>query len=185
MINGIKKDADERMQKSLDSLGVAFARIRTGRAHPDLLDTIHVKYYGNETPLKQVANITVEDNRTLAITPWEKNMVAEIEKAILKSDLGITPSTSGSIIRLTMRSLTEQTRKELTKVARHEAEGARVAVRNVRREANSDLKESLKEKEIAEDDERRAQDDVQKLTDKYIGRIDEALQRKEAELMVV
>lgn len=185
MINDIKKDADERMQKSLDSLGVAFARIRTGRAHPDLLDTIHVKYYGSDTPLKQVANITVEDNRTLAITPWEKNMVAEIEKAILKSDLGITPTTAGNIIRLTMRSLTEQTRKELTKVARHEAENARVAVRNVRREANSDFKELLKDKDISEDEERRAEDDVQKLTDKYISRVDELLQRKETELMAV
>ena len=185
MINDIKKSADERMQKSLDALGVAFARIRTGRAHPDLLDTVHVKYYGNDTPLKQVANISVEDNRTLSITPWEKNMVQEIEKAILKSDIGITPSTSGGVIRLAMPSLTEQTRKELTKVARHEAENARVAVRNVRREANSDIKELLKEKKISEDDERRAQDDVQKLTDKYIGRVDEALQRKETELMAV
>ena len=185
MIKGIKQDADERMQKALDSLAVAFARIRTGRAHPDLLDTVHVKYYGNDTPLKQVANITVEDNRTLAITPWEKNMIGEIEKAILKSDLGITPSTSGNVIRLVMRSLTEQTRKELTKVARHEAENSRVAVRNVRRDANSDLKELLKEKEVSEDEERRAQDDVQKLTDKYISRVEEALQRKEAELMVV
>lgn len=185
MINEIKKDAEARMQKSLEALATAFARIRTGRAHPDLLDVVHVKYYGNETPLKQIANVSVEDNRTLAITPWEKTMVSEIEKAIMKSDLGLTPSTSGNVIRLVMPALTEQTRKDLTRVARHEAENGRVAVRNVRRDANADLKELLKEKEASEDDERRGQDDVQKLTDKYVGMIDAALQRKETDLMAL
>ena len=144
---------------------------------------MHVKYYGNDTPLKQVANVTIEDNRTLLITPWERNMLGEIEKAILKSDLGLTPSNSGIAIRLPMPPLTEQTRRDLTRVARGEAEQGRVAVRNVRRDAIAQIRDLLKEKEISEDEDRKAQDDIQKLTDRYVARVEEMLQRKETDLM--
>ncbi|MCG3168725.1 MAG: Ribosome-recycling factor [Pseudomonadales bacterium] len=183
MINELRKDAEARMRKSVDALGVAFNKIRTGRAHPSLLDTVRVSYYGNEVPLNQVANITVEDARMLVITPWEKSMVPDVEKAILKSDLGLNPSSAGQVIRLPMPALTEETRKGYIKQARHEAELARVAVRNVRKDVNSDLKDLLKEKAISEDEERRALDEVQKLTDRYVAEIDHQLAAKEKDLM--
>ncbi|HCC45955.1 MAG TPA: ribosome recycling factor [Gammaproteobacteria bacterium] len=185
MIEEIKEDAAERMDKTLVSLDAAFAKIRTGRAHPSLLDNISVDYYGTATPINQVANITVEDGRTLLVAPWEKPMIPEIEKAILKSDLGLNPSTSSDNIRLPMPPLTEENRRDLTKIARSEAENARVAIRNIRRDANSDLKEYLKEKEITEDDERRGQDLVQQLTDNKVKQIDAALEAKEADLMEI
>lgn len=185
MINDIKKDAETRMTKCIESLDVAFKKIRTGRANAGILDSVRVNYYGTDTPISQVAQITVEDSRTLSISPWEKNMVTEIEKAILKSDLGLNPNTAGTVIRLVMPALTEETRKDMTKVARGEAEHARVAVRNVRRDANTHLKDLLKDKAVSEDDERRAQDDVQKLTDKFIADIESHLKKKEQELMAV
>ena len=183
MINELRKDAEARMRKSVEALGVAFNKIRTGRAHPSLLDTVRVSYYGNEVPLNQVANITVEDARMLVITPWEKSMVPDVEKAILKSDLGLNPSSAGQVIRLPMPALTEETRKGYIKQARHEAELARIAVRNVRKDVNSDLKDLLKEKAISEDEERRALDEVQKLTDRYVAEIDHQLAAKEKDLM--
>jgi ribosome recycling factor len=183
VIDEIKKDAQLRMQKSLDALAATFTRIRTGRAHPGILDGLTVEYYGADTPLNQVANINVEDARTLAISPWEKQLVPAIEKAILKSDLGLNPSTSGDLIRIPMPALTEETRKGYSKQARHEAENARVSIRNIRRDANSDLKDLLKEKEISEDDERRAQEQIQKITDKFIAAVEASLETKEAELM--
>lgn len=173
------------MKKSIDALHVAFNKIRTGRAHPSILDSVMVNYYGNETPLKQVASINVEDARTLAISPWEKNLIPTIEKAIMSSDLGLNPSTSGDLIRIPMPMLTEETRKEMVRQARHEAEQGRVSIRNVRRDANNDLKELLKEKDITEDDEHKAMDAVQKLTDKYIAEVDHLLKDKEADLMAV
>ncbi|VUD68215.1 Ribosome-recycling factor [Thalassocella blandensis] len=185
MINDIKKDAEERMSKSVDVLGVNFNKIRTGRAHPSILDGVSVSYYGNPTPLTQVANVTVLDARTLSISPWEKQMVPEIEKAIMKSDLGLNPATTGELIRVPMPMLTEETRKGYIKQARNEAEAARVSVRNIRRDAISTLKDLLKEKEITEDDERRAQDEVQKITDKYISQVDKALAAKEDDLMEI
>jgi len=185
MIVAIKEDAKERMEKSLDALGHAFAKIRTGRAHPSILDTVRVDYYGSEMPLSQVANVGVEDARTLTVSPWEKNMVPEIEKAIMKSDLGLNPSTSGGLIRVPMPPLTEETRRGYTKQARAEAEGARVAIRNIRRDALAQMKDLLKEKAISEDDERRAGDEVQKLTDAYVKRVEELLAAKEADLMEV
>jgi ribosome recycling factor len=185
MINDIKKDAEERMQKSLDSLATHFNKIRTGRAHPSILDGVTVSYYGNVTPLNQVGNVTVEDARTLVINPWEKSLVPEIEKAIMKSDLGLNPSTSGGVIRVPMPPLTEETRKGFIKQARHEAEAARVSVRNIRRDALAQVKELEKEKQISEDDERKAQDDIQKLTNKYIEQVDKRLAEKEADLMEI
>ena len=170
MINDIKTDAKARMEKSIEALGHAFAKIRTGRAHPSILDAVRVDYYGSEVPISQVANITVEDARTLAVTPWEKPMVGEVEKAIMKSDLGLNPASAGDVIRVPMPPLTEETRKGYTKQARAEAEQAKVAVRNIRRDALADVKDLLKEKEITEDDDRRAGDDIQKLTDDKIGR---------------
>jgi len=183
MIEDIKEDAEERMDKSLLALEVAFARIRTGRAHPSLLDGISVNYYDSETPLNQLANITVEDGRTLVISPWEKPIIPQVERAILKSDLGLNPSTSSDNIRLPMPALTEENRRSLTKVAKAEAEQARVAVRNIRRDANSDLKDYLKEKEITEDEQRSGEELIQKLTDLKIKLIDSALDVKEADLM--
>lgn len=183
MIEEIREDAEERMNKTLVSLDAAFAKIRTGRAHPSLLDNITVDYYGADTPLNQLANITVEDGRTLLISPWEKPMIPEVEKAILKSDLGLNPSTSSDNVRLPMPPLTEENRRDLTKIAKSEAENARVAIRNIRRDANSDLKEFLREKEITEDEERRGQDQIQQLTDSKIKQIDSALEAKEADLM--
>jgi len=185
VIDDIKTDAKSRMEKSLDALGHAFAKIRTGRAHPSILDAVMVEYYGSEVPVSQVANISVEDARTLAVTPWEKPMVGEVEKAILKSDLGLNPSTAGAVIRVPMPPLTEETRRGYTKQARAEAEQAKVAVRNIRRDAMADIKELLKEKEISEDEERRAGDDIQKLTDELVKRIDQLLADKEADLMEV
>ncbi|MEK9670830.1 MAG: ribosome recycling factor [Gammaproteobacteria bacterium] len=185
MINDIKTDAKSRMEKSIEALGHAFAKIRTGRAHPSILDAVRVDYYGSEVPISQVANITVEDARTLAVTPWEKPMVGEVEKAIMKSDLGLNPASAGAVIRVPMPPLTEETRKGYTKQARAEAEHARVAVRNIRRDALADVKDLLKEKEITEDDDRRAGDDIQKLTDDMVKRIDQLLQEKEADLMEV
>ena len=185
MIEDIKKDAAERMSKSVDVLGQNFNKIRTGRAHPSLLDSIKVDYYGSDTPLSQVANINVEDARTLSVIPWEKSMVPAIEKAIMKSDLGLNPATAGANIRIPMPMLTEETRKGYIKQARNEAENARVSVRNIRRDALGDLKDLLKEKDISEDEERRAADDIQKLTDKYIAEIDRELAEKEKDLMEI
>lgn len=183
MIEEIKQDAATRMSKSIDALKHELAKIRTGRAHTSLLDHITVEYYGSEVPLSQVANINVEDSRTLSVTPWEKPMVQVIEKAIMTSDLGLNPATAGTVIRVPMPPLTEERRKDLVKVVRHEAEGARVAVRNIRRDANNDFKTLLKEKEISEDEERRAQEDIQKLTDKHVANIDQLLEEKEKDLM--
>jgi len=173
------------MKKSLESLGHAFAKIRTGRAHPSILDGVMVSYYGSDTPLRQVANVTVEDSRTLALTVFDKSMIQAVEKAIMTSDLGLNPATAGTTIRVPMPALTEETRKGFTKQARAEAENSRVAVRNIRRDALAQLKELVKEKEISEDEERRGQDDVQKLTDKYVAEIDKALESKEQDLMAV
>lgn len=185
MINEIRKDAQDRMVKTLDSLQGAFNKIRTGRAHPSILDTVRVDYYGSEVPISQVANINVEDNRTLMVIPWEKNMVPAVEKAIMKSDLGLNPNTAGSNIRVPMPALTEETRKGYIKQARAEAEHGKVAVRNIRRDANTQLKALLKDKEISEDEERRAQDEIQKLTDKYIAEVDKTLAAKEEDLMQI
>lgn len=183
MIEDIKKDASTRMSKSVAALQQGFKKLRTGRAHTSLLDHITVEYYGNEVPLNQVATVAVEDSRTLSVTPWEKPMVAVIEKAILASDLGLTPATAGTVIRVPLPALTEERRHDMTRVVRHEAENARVAVRNIRRDALHHVKELLKSKDITEDDDHRAHDDVQKLTDKYIAEIDRHLAEKEAELM--
>ncbi len=185
MINEIKQDAQERMKKSLESLGHAFAKIRTGRAHPSILDGVMVSYYGSDTPLRQVANVTVEDSRTLALTVFDKSMIQAVEKAIMTSDLGLNPATAGTTIRVPMPALTEETRKGFTKQARGEAEHARVAIRNIRRDALAQLKDLVKEKEISEDDERRAADEVQKLTDKFVAEVEKALEAKETDLMAV
>ncbi|PTU75425.1 ribosome recycling factor [Pseudomonas mangrovi] len=185
MINEIKKDAQVRMQKSLESLEHAFAKIRTGRASPAILDSVMVSYYGSDTPLRQVANVTVEDSRTLALTVFDKSMIQAVEKAIMTSDLGLNPATAGTTIRVPMPALTEETRKGYTKQARQEAENARVAVRNIRRDALAQLKDLVKEKEISEDEERRAADEVQKLTDKFVADVEKALEGKEKDLMAV
>jgi len=185
MIEGIKTDAATRMGKSVESLRHELAKIRTGRAHPALLDHLVVSYYGSDVPIKQVASVTAEDTRTLAVTPWEKGMVQAVEKAIMQSDLGLNPSTAGTVIRVPMPPLTEERRRDLIKVARHEAEQARVAVRNIRRDANHELKETAKEKMISEDEEHRGEEMVQKLTDKYIRNIDEVLTEKEEDLMSI
>jgi len=173
------------MKKSIEALKHEFAKIRTGRAHPSLLDHIMVSYYGNEVPLTQTANVAVEDARTLTVTPWERSMVQAIEKAIMTSDLGLNPSTAGSVIRVPMPPLTEQRRRDLIKVVRHEAENARVAIRNIRRDANNELKAALKEKQISEDQERRSQEQIQKLTDQYIKDVDALLSEKEADLLAI
>jgi ribosome recycling factor len=185
MIDDIKKDAVLRMGKSVETLATELTKIRTGRAHPSLLDHIVVNYYGSDVPIKQVANVTVEDGRTLAVTPWEQNMVRAVEKAILNSDLGLNPSTAGTVIRVPLPPLTEERRKDLIRIVRHEAEQARVAVRNIRRDANSELKEMAKEKLISEDDERRGEEMVQKLTDQHTKDIDRVLQEKEQDLMAI
>ncbi|MEQ8407611.1 MAG: ribosome recycling factor [Gammaproteobacteria bacterium] len=185
MINDIIKDAEDRMQKSLSALEDAFKRIRTGRAHPSLLDSVMVSYYGADTPLSQLANINVEEGRSLLISPWEKPMIGEIEKAIMKSDLGLNPSNNGDTIRVPMPPLTEETRREYTKQAKGEAENARIAIRNIRRDANSDLKDLEKEKEISEDEQRRAEEQVQKLTDKYIANVESTYQEKETDLLSI
>jgi ribosome recycling factor len=185
MLEDIKKDAVERMQKCVASFRNELKRLRTGRAHTSLLEHIRVEYYGNEVPLQQVANVALEDARTITVTPWEKNMVGPIEKAIMKSDLGLMPNTAGTVIRVPMPPLTEERRRDLATVVRHEAEMARVAVRNVRRDVMNELKEMLKEKLLSQDEDRRAQDDVQKLTDKHVAEIDQVLAEKEKELMQV
>ncbi|AJY52256.1 ribosome recycling factor [Halomonas sp. KO116] len=185
MINDIKKDAESRMKKSVEALNSNFNKIRTGRAHPSILDAVTVEYYGSQVPLSQVASVNVEDARTLSIVPWEQGMVQKIEKAIMTSDLGLNPASAGNVIRVPMPMLTEETRKGYIKQARSEAENARVAVRNVRRDANGDFKSLLKDKEITEDDQREGEDAIQKLTDKYIAEIDKALTAKEQDLMQV
>lgn len=185
MIDDIKKDAMSRMGKSVESLRHELAKIRTGRAHPSLLDHLMVSYYGSDTPIRQVANITAEDARTLAVTPWEKGMVQAVEKAIMQSDLGLNPNTAGMVIRVPMPPLTEERRRDLIKVARHEAEQARVAVRNIRRDANHELKEAAREKLISEDDEHRGEELVQKLTDQNVKEVDKVLAEKEKDLMSI
>lgn len=185
MIDDITKDADSRMGKTVHVLEEDLAKVRTGRAHPSLLDHIRVSYYGTEVPLKQAASVNVEDARTLTIQPFEQSMVKPVEKAILESDLGLNPNTAGTVIRVPMPPLTEERRRDLTRVVRHEGELAKVAVRNIRRDANSDMKELAKEKLITEDDERRGEDLIQKLTDQYVKKIDDMLAVKEADLMEV
>lgn len=185
MIEDIRKDCDVRMHKSIDSLKSELSKIRTGRAHISILDHVVVDYYGSMVPLSQVAKITAEDSRTLSVTPWEKEMVGKIENAIMTSDLGLNPATSGMVIRVPMPPLTEERRKELGKVVRAEGENAKVAVRNIRRDANNDLKTLLKDKEISEDDERRGQDQIQKLTDQCVAEIDRLIAEKEKELLEV
>jgi ribosome recycling factor len=185
MLNEIAEDAQERMQKSLDALANNLKKIRTGRAHPSILETVQVNYYGSNVPLSQVANISVEDGRTLSISPWEANLVPDIEKAIYKSDLGLNPSTAGQVIRVPMPALTEETRKGYIRQARQEAENGRVSIRNVRRDANGDIKDLLKEKEITEDESRGGEDRIQKLTDKFIAEVDKLLEAKEADLMEI
>jgi ribosome recycling factor len=185
MLEDIKKDASDRMGKCVVAYRNELKKLRTGRAHTSLLDHIRVDYYGSEVPLSQVANIGVEDARTLTVVPWEKAMVQAIEKAIMKSDLGLTPNTAGAVIRVPLPALTEERRRDLTKVVRHEAENGRVAIRNVRRDVMHELKEMLKEKLLSEDDERRGHDEIQKLTDKYVAEIEQVLAEKEKELMQV
>ncbi|WP_062383141.1 ribosome recycling factor [Pseudomonas abietaniphila] len=185
MINELKKDAQERMQKSLESLAHNFGRIRTGQAHPSILEGVMVPYYGAETPIKQVANITVKDARTLQVVAFERNMLGAVDKAIGSAGLNLNPTNLGELLLITMPALTEETRRGFTKQAREEAENARVAVRNIRRDVLSDLKELVKEKEISEDEERRAADDIQKLTDKFVAEIEVAVKKKEADLMAV
>jgi ribosome recycling factor len=185
MIEDIKKDAADRMKKSVASLETAMAKIRAGRAHTSLLDQVVVPYYGADVPLSQVANVGVEDSRTLTVTPWEKPMLSVVEKAIMTSDLGVNPSSAGMTIRIPIPPLTEERRRDLVKVARNEAEGARIAIRNIRRDANSTLKELLKEKEISEDEERGAEEAIQKITDAGIKQVEEVLNEKESDLMEV
>ncbi len=185
MIDDIKSEASERMEKSLEALSHNFNKIRTGRAHPSLLDGLKVEYYGADTPLNQVANVNVEDARTLSLTAWDKSMIPAIEKAIMKSDLGLNPATAGEVIRIPMPMLTEETRKGYIRQARQEAESARVSVRNARRDAMGMLKDLEKEKEISEDDERRGQDEIQKLTDSFVARVEKMLAEKEADLMEI
>lgn len=185
MIDDIKKDTAERMGKSVEALVTELAKVRTGRAHPSLLDHISVSYYGVETPLNQVASVNAEDARTLAVQPWEQTMVKSVEKAIMESDLGLNPNTAGTVIRVPLPPLTEERRKDLIKVVRQEAELSRVAVRNVRRDANNDLKTAMKEKLISEDDERKGEEIIQQLTDQSVKKIDEFLEEKEQELLTI
>ena len=185
MIEDLKKDARERMAKCVQSFQVDMRKLRTGRAHPSLIEHLKVDYYGSDVPLQQVASIAVEEGRTLVISPWEKAVVQAIEKAIFKSDLGLTPMTAGTVIRVPMPALTEERRREITKVLKADAENARVAVRNVRRDVMNDVKEMLKEKLISQDDERRAEGDIQKLTDKHVAEIEQLLSAKEKEVMQV
>lgn len=185
MLNEIKSDAQTRMQKSVDALRHELQRLRTGRASPALLEPLKVPYYGTDTPLSQVANVVVADSRSIVITPYEKNMVGPVEKAILGSDLGLTPNTVGNVIRINIPALTEERRKELSKHVAHEGENAKIAVRNVRRDAMHHTKELLKDKKITEDDEHRAEDDIQKLTDRFVKEVDAVVKAKEDELMAV
>jgi len=184
-LDEIKKDAGERMSKSVASLKQELMKLRTGRAHTSLLDHISVEYYGSQVPLKQVSNIGVEDSRTLTVTPWEKDMVGVIEKAIMKSDLGLNPASAGTVIRVPLPALTEERRKDMIRIVRHEAEGGRVAVRNIRRDALSDIKDLLKDKKIGEDEEHRAHDEIQAITDKHVAQIDAVLAEKESELLEI
>ncbi len=183
MINDVQQDASSRMKKSVAALKSELSKIRTGRAHPSLLDQIRVTYYGSETPLSQVANVAIEDSRTLTVTPWEKSMVQAVEKAIMSSDLGLNPATSGTVIRIPLPPLTEERRRDLVKLVRHEAENARVAIRNIRRDANSEIKELLKEKMISEDEAHSSEDKIQKITDQFIKEIEKLLEQKEADLL--
>ncbi len=185
MLEDLKKDARERMARCVQAFQADMKKLRTGRAHPSLVEHLRVDYYGSEVPLQQVASIAVEDGRTLVISPWEKAVVQAVEKAIFKSDLGLTPMTAGTVIRIPMPPLTEERRREIAKVLRHDAEGARVAVRNVRRDVMNDIREALKEKLLTQDDERRAEVEIQKLTDKHVADIDQALAAKEKEVMQV
>ncbi len=183
MINDIQQDASVRMGKSVDALQKAFTKIRTGRAHPSLLDQVTVSYYGADTALSQVANVSVEDSRTLKVSPWEKDMVGAIEKAIMASDLGLNPATQGLVIRIPLPPLTEERRRDLVKVVKNEAEQGRVAIRNIRRDANSEIKEALKEKMVSEDEARTGEEKIQKITDKFIKEIEKLLEIKEADLL--
>ncbi len=183
MIDDLKKDAGQRMQKSVAALTQALTKLRTGRAHPSLLEQLTVSYYGSDVPLNQVANIAVEDSRTLSVTPWEDSVIKDVEKAIQNSDLGLNPVSAGKVIRVPLPDLTEERRHDLAKLVRQEAENGRIAVRNIRRDAISDLKTLLKEKEISQDDERRAESEIQQLTDKYVKAVDEASEAKQAEIM--
>jgi ribosome recycling factor len=185
VLNEIKKQASDRMAKSVAALKQELTKLRTGRAHTSLLDHITVEYYGSQVPLNQVANVGVEDSRTLTVTPWEKNMVAVIEKAIMTSDLGLNPASAGTMIRVPLPALTEERRKDMIRVVRNEAEGGRIAIRNVRRDAISEVKELLKDKKIGEDDERRGEGEIQAITDKYVAEIDKVLADKESELLEV
>jgi len=181
----VKKGVEQKMQRSIEAFKNDLAKIRTGRAHTGLLDHVQVDYYGSMVPISQVANLTLVDARTIGVQPWEKNMVAKVEKAIREADLGLNPATSGDLIRVPMPALTEERRRELTKVVKSEGETAKIAIRNLRRDANEALKKLVKDKEISEDDERRASDDVQKLTDKHVVEVDKLVQSKEAEIMTV
>ncbi len=185
MINPIKKDAKSRMAKSIESLKTDLTRIRTGRAHPSLLDHVTVDFYGSEVPIGQAANVSNSDARTLTIQPWDKSMVAVIEKAIINSDLGITPTSAGDVIRISLPPLTEERRKDLVKIVKSEGENAKVAIRNIRRDANTAIKKLLNNKDITEDDERRAEADIQKITDDFVGQVDTAIEAKEKELLSV
>jgi ribosome recycling factor len=185
MLEDLKKDAAARMHKCVQAFQADLKKLRTGRAHPSLVEHLKVDYYGSEVPLQQVANISVEDARTLTISPWEKSMVGPIEKAIHKSELGLSPMTAGQVIRVPLPPLTEERRRDITKVVRQDAENARVSIRNVRRDVLADIKELLKEKEISQDDERKAQDEVQKLTDRHVAEIDQQLAAKEKEILQV
>jgi ribosome recycling factor len=185
MIAELRKNTDQKMQKSLEALKQDLHKVRTGRAHTGILDHVQVEYYGSYVPIGQVANVTLIDSRTIGVQPWEKPMIAKVEKAIRDSDLGLNPSTQGDLVRVPMPMLTEERRKELIKVVKHEGENAKVAVRNLRRDAIAHLKDALKKHELCEDDERRAQDDIQKLTDKYVAEVDKALAEKEKDLMAV
>ncbi len=185
MIADVKKTAEQKMKKTLETLKVDLGKVRTGRAHAGILDHIMVDYYGTPTPIPQVGNVTLIDSRTIGVSPWDKKMTASIEKAIRDSDLGLNPSSMGETVRVPMPALTEERRKELIKVVRHEGENARVAVRNIRRDANNHLKDLLKQKKVAEDEERRAQDDIQKLTDRHITEIDKSLEQKESDLLAI
>lgn len=185
MVADIKKSAEQKMQKSLESLKLDLSKVRTGRAHTGLLDHIMVDYYGTPTSINQVASVNLADARTITVAPWEKKMLTSIEKAIRNSDLGLNPVTVGELIRVPMPALTEERRRDLTKIVKNECESARIAMRNIRRDANAHLKELLKEKKVAEDEERRGQEEVQKLTDRYIAEIDKVLQTKETELMAI
>jgi len=185
MVEDICKDAEQRMKKSIEALKSELGKIRTGRAHPSILDHITIEYYGSDVPLSQVAKVSVEDARTLTVTPWEKDMVGKVEKAILTSDLGLNPASAGQVIRVPMPPLTEERRRDLGKVVRSEGENAKVAIRNIRRDANGDFKTLLKEKEISEDEERRATEAVQKLTDAKVAEVDALVEAKEKELLEI